>query len=350
MSGIKLQDAGDGIRILSIDNAQKKNALNNALCAELSEKVRELGDDKEARVLIVTGEGGSFCAGADLPDVFGTMGDDVNDIRDHLADTVYQSFLGLRDLKIPVISAVEGPAVGAGLNMALAADVVIASPTADFAATFSKIGLHQGGGCTALLVETLGRQRAMKLILEGGRLTGQEAYDLGMVAALADDPLDAALELATHIFGVGGLESRLSERVRQKEGLTYGIGASLSAGYWGNAGSFAIQASFAPDKRERVIAVILEEMKRMAAEGITAAELARARQDILEGRRQGRADPGALVGGLTSLAERGETWAAAQKRDEALAAVTVEQANAAWRKHIDPAAFVISTAGDFKTP
>lgn len=170
------------------------------------------------------------------------------------------------------------------------------------------------------------------------------------LALNSEDPDYPALELAVHIFGGGGLESRLSERVRQKEGLTYGIGASLSAGFWGNAGSFAIQASYAPDKRDRVIAVVQEELARMAAEGVTAAELARAKKDILEGRKQGRADPGALAGGLTSLAERGETWAAAQARDEALAAVTVEQANAAWRRHIRPDGFVISTAGDFKNP
>jgi zinc protease len=166
----------------------------------------------------------------------------------------------------------------------------------------------------------------------------------------SEDPDYPALELAVHIFGGGGLESRLSERVRQKEGLTYGIGASLGAGFWGNAGSFAIQASYAPDKRDRVIAVVQEEVARMARDGVTAAELERAKKDILEGRKQGRADPGALTGGLASLAERGETWAAAQKRDEALAAVTVEQANAAWRKHIKADSFIISTAGDFKTP
>ncbi|WP_153505646.1 enoyl-CoA hydratase-related protein [Cumulibacter manganitolerans] len=234
MPGINLRDAGDGIRILSIDNASKKNALNNALCMELSGKVRELADDKQARVAIVTGEGGAFCAGADLPDVFGTMGDDVNDIRDHLGDVVYQSFLGLRDLKIPVISAVEGPAVGAGLNMALAADVVIASPTADFAATFSKIGLHQGGGCTPLLVEALGRQRAMKLLLEGGRLTGQEAYDLGLVAALADDPMDAALELAKT---TAGLDPRLSRNIKTavKLSVESGFDAALQFETWAQA-------------------------------------------------------------------------------------------------------------------
>jgi zinc protease len=166
----------------------------------------------------------------------------------------------------------------------------------------------------------------------------------------SEDADYAALELAVHVFGGGGLESRLSERVRQKEGLTYGIGASLSAGFWGNEGSFAIQASYAPDKRERVIAVIKEEVERMSAQGVTAAELARAKKDILEGRKQSRADPGSLAGGLTSLAERGENWAAAQKRDDALAAVTVDQANAAWRKHIKADGFVVSTAGDFKTP
>ncbi|KQW52264.1 MULTISPECIES: pitrilysin family protein [unclassified Roseateles] len=166
----------------------------------------------------------------------------------------------------------------------------------------------------------------------------------------SEDPDYPALELAAHIFGGGGLESRVSERVRQKEGLTYGIGSSLSAGFWGNAGSFAIQASYAPDKRERVIAVVKEEVARMAAEGVTAAELARAKQDILEGRKQGRADTGALAGGLTSLAERGETWGHAQARDDKLAAVTVEQANAAWRKHINADNFIISTAGDFKSP
>ncbi|MCE4554530.1 M16 family metallopeptidase [Roseateles cellulosilyticus] len=157
-----------------------------------------------------------------------------------------------------------------------------------------------------------------------------------------------ALELAVHIFGGGGLESRLSERVRQKEGLTYGIGASLSAGFWGNDGSFAIQASYAPDKRNRVVAVVQEEVARMARDGVTAAELARAKEDILEGRKQSRADLGALAGGLLTLAERGRTWASAQRHDDQLAAVTVEQANEAWRRHIQAAHFVISTAGDFK--
>jgi zinc protease len=164
------------------------------------------------------------------------------------------------------------------------------------------------------------------------------------------DPDHAALLLAVQIFGAGGLESRLNERVRQKEGLTYGIGADLAADYWGRAGGLSIQGSYEPSKRDRVIAVVLEEVRRMSEQGVTAAELARAKKDILEGRKQGRSDTGALSGALNTLAERGETWATAQARDDAVAAVTVEQANAAWRKYVQPDAFVISTAGDFKAP
>ncbi|PZP34598.1 MAG: insulinase family protein [Roseateles depolymerans] len=158
----------------------------------------------------------------------------------------------------------------------------------------------------------------------------------------------AALQLAVHIFGGGGLESRLAERVRQKEGLTYGIDADLDAGYWGQAGGFAIQASYAPDKRDRVIEVVQQELRRMTEQGVSAVELERAKRDILEGRRQGRADTATLTGAVATLAERGETWAAAQARDEAIQSLTVEQVNAAWRRYIHAEGFIISTAGDFK--
>lgn len=171
------------------------------------------------------------------------------------------------------------------------------------------------------------------------------------LALNTEDADYAALDLAVHIFGGGGLESRLSERVRQKEGLTYGIGASLNAGFWGNDGNFAIQATYEPSKRDRIIAVVQEEVDRMTTQGITPAELARAKKDLLEGRKQSRGDLGSLAGGLTSQFERGgKTWADAQAWDDKLSAVTAEQANAAWRKHIRADGFIISTAGDFKAP
>ncbi len=168
------------------------------------------------------------------------------------------------------------------------------------------------------------------------------------LALNSDDADFAPLQVATQIFGGGGLETRLNERLRQKDGLTYGIGAGLDASPWGNAGGLSIQGGYAPDKRDRVVAVVQEELRRMSEQGITAAELARAKKDLAEGRKQGRSEPGSLAGSLAALAERGQTWAQVQARDAAMDAVTVEQANAAWRKHIKGDAFVISTAGDFK--
>lgn len=157
------------------------------------------------------------------------------------------------------------------------------------------------------------------------------------------------LALAVRIFGVG-MESRLSERVRQKEGLTYNIGVSLDAGSWGDAGGFGVEASYAPENRDRIIAVVQEEIRRMSAGGVTTAELARNKKSFLESRKAARIGPGPLAGYLVGLAERGETWDLFQRQDDAIAAVTVEQANTAWRRYIKAEGFVISTAGDFKTP
>lgn len=164
----------------------------------------------------------------------------------------------------------------------------------------------------------------------------------------SEDPDFEAMELAVQIFGGGGLESRLSERVRVKEGLSYGVGASLDASVYGDDGGMTIRGTYAPDKRDRVIAVVQEEIQRMSESGITEAELSRAKKTFAEARRQSRSDIGSLAGALSGLSERGETWAKVEAEDAALAAVTVASANAAWRKYIRPDAFVISTAGDFK--
>lgn len=156
------------------------------------------------------------------------------------------------------------------------------------------------------------------------------------------------LLLASHVFGGGALESRLSTRVRQQAGLSYGIGAGLAAGRFGDEAALTIGGSFAPQNREQVLALVQDELKRMSEQGIGEAELARAKKDILEGRRQARADEGQLAGTLLRLADEGESWAQVAQREAALQAVTVAQANAAWRKLIKPDGFVISTVGDFK--
>jgi zinc protease len=158
----------------------------------------------------------------------------------------------------------------------------------------------------------------------------------------------AALQVAARIFGGGGLESRLASRVRVKDGLSYSIGSGLSVPQHGDRAGLSIDASFSPDQRERVIQAVREELGRYAEEGPTEAEVARARQDLLAQRRESRGDDGALPGLLLVLDDLGDTFDAARKRDEAIAAVTREQALAAWRRHVRIDGFVVSAAGDFK--
>jgi enoyl-CoA hydratase len=144
---------------------------------------------------VVAGNGPAFSAGADLPALFGDVDRDLAEIRTGL-HAVYDSFLRVRRLAIPTIAAVHGAAVGAGVNLAMSCDVRIAGPGARFGVTFTKLGLHPGGGCTYFLTQALGRQRALSLILDGGTLDADEALRLGLVLDVVDDPLHAAVEQA----------------------------------------------------------------------------------------------------------------------------------------------------------
>lgn len=188
-------DATDGVRVLTLTDPDRRNALSPALQAELAAAVASVADDRDARVLVVTGAGSAFSAGADLPAVFDQLDRHVSEIREGLR-TIYDSFLRVRRLDIPTIAAVNGAAVGAGVNLAMCCDVRIAGPTARFGITFTKLGLHPGGGCTWFLTRALGRQRAMALIMDGGVLSAEDARDLGLVLDVAEDPLAEALALA----------------------------------------------------------------------------------------------------------------------------------------------------------
>ena len=196
MSLVLLEDGPvEGVRVLTLNDPDKRNALSPALQAALGEAVDGIARDAEARVLVVTGAGSAFSAGADLPAVFGELTREVADIRAGLK-TIYSSFLRVRALEIPAIAAVNGAAVGAGVNLAMCCDVRIAGPHAKFGVTFTKLGLHPGGGCTYFLTQALGRQRAMSLIMDGAVLDAEEMLRLGLVREVAPDPVAAALEVA----------------------------------------------------------------------------------------------------------------------------------------------------------
>ncbi|HYJ69856.1 MAG TPA: enoyl-CoA hydratase-related protein [Nocardioidaceae bacterium] len=122
-------EAKGAVRVLTLDNPERRNAIDLELRDDLAAAVQVVRDDADARALVVSGAGKGFCAGADLPGLFGDEARTVSDTRDFLK-RIYDSFLSITALPIPTIAAVHGAAVGAGLNLAMACDIRIASPTA----------------------------------------------------------------------------------------------------------------------------------------------------------------------------------------------------------------------------
>src|SRR5262249_42036949 len=142
-------------------------------------------------------------------------------------------------------------------------------------------------------------------------------------------------------------ESRIPDRVREKEGLSYAIQTWISPNSFEENSQLNIYAIFAPQNRERLRNAVGEEFARALKDGFTEAELADAKRSLLQARRIARAQDPSLTTGLVSQAYLGRTWDYAQKIDAGIAAVTLEQANAVLRKYVDAKGFAYSYAGDF---
>jgi enoyl-CoA hydratase len=242
---IKIERHDDGVRVLVLDDPAKRNAIGPEMRAELNSAAKQLADDVDARCLVVTGSGSSFCAGADLVALFDVDGASPSEIRARQL-SYYESFLWLRELPYPTVAAVNGHAIGAGLNFALACDIVIAGPRSKFGASFAKLGLHPGGGCTSFLTQRIGSGRALRTLLLGLTLDGPEAYAQRLADVFADDPRAEALSLAAL---VAALEPSLARDIKRSVSIAASSSFDASIGFesWAQAAS-----SFSPGVREGI--------------------------------------------------------------------------------------------------
>ncbi|MCX6927799.1 MAG: insulinase family protein, partial [Verrucomicrobia bacterium] len=163
-----------------------------------------------------------------------------------------------------------------------------------------------------------------------------------------DDPDYPALVMANYIFGGGTLSSRLGNRIRQKEGLSYGVTSSLSVSSQDRRSGFTISAIVNPQNLARLQQCALEELDRLLRDGVTGEELDRARQGYLQALKVGRASDTALAGTLGSLRHLDRTMAWESDLEKKIAALTPEQIRPALHRHIDPAKLVVVAAGDFE--
>ncbi|MBW4707994.1 enoyl-CoA hydratase/isomerase family protein [Roseobacter sp. YSTF-M11] len=220
----------DGVATITLNRPDKMNALSTQMRAEIAYAVTEAG--KSARVVVLTGAGRAFCSGQDL-------GDRVSaanlDLERTLRDEYAPMLRAIVDCPVPTIAAVNGPAAGAGANLALAADVVIAAESAYFLQAFARIGLIPDAGGTYVLPRTMGTAKAMGAALFADKITARQADDWGMIweavpddtfaehwqaraAHLAQGPTAAYAAIKTVIRGSwnNSMEDQLSLEARQQ--------------------------------------------------------------------------------------------------------------------------------------
>jgi enoyl-CoA hydratase len=165
-------EVADGVAIVRVDDPAHRNAMSYEMARQLAETVRAVQNDERVGALILTAAPPVFSAGGSIDDLEAPPGP--------LAE-VYAGFEALAASEFPTIAIVAGPAIGAGVNLALACDVILASPEAVFDPRFLDLGIHPGGGHLWKLRQLVGRQGAAALVLLGDTLTGTEAEARGLV-------------------------------------------------------------------------------------------------------------------------------------------------------------------------
>ncbi|GIW42406.1 MAG: crotonase [Candidatus Binatia bacterium] len=212
---VRVDRRADGVRLLVLDDPERRNAMTARLLSDFSAAVAGLASDPEARVLVVTGAGKHFCSGADFRDPPASDPELPPGLRFHAsARATYGAFLGLLDLEIPTIAAVNGAAIGGGLGLALLCDLRVVAEDARLGATFATLGFHPGMAITYLLPRLVGLPRAAEILFTGRVLGGREALELGLAnrCVPAAELLDAALGLAGEIAEKAPLAIRLMKR------------------------------------------------------------------------------------------------------------------------------------------
>jgi 2-(1,2-epoxy-1,2-dihydrophenyl)acetyl-CoA isomerase len=176
-----------GVLTLILNRPERLNALNTPLIEALSAGIKRAGADPDCRVVLITGAGRGFCAGADLANRAFAPGQTRPDLGAALENGLNPIIRGIRNLPKPVVCAVNGPAAGAGANIALACDIVLAAKSAQFLQAFARIGLIPDAGGTFVLPRLIGDARARALMMMAEPIGAERAEAIGMIYRAVDD-------------------------------------------------------------------------------------------------------------------------------------------------------------------
>ncbi|HNU47811.1 MAG TPA: enoyl-CoA hydratase-related protein [Bacteroidia bacterium] len=195
MRSTVLQEINGQVVILTLNRPEKFNSFNREMSLQLQDELKKAANNSEIRAILISGTGKAFCAGQDLSEAIDANGPGIDAIvREH-----YNPIITLiRNIEKPIVCAVNGVAAGAGANIALCCDIVLAAESALFIQAFSKIGLIPDSGGTFFLPRLIGFQRASALTMLGDKVSAAEAVSMGMIYKSVDDTLlmDTAMQIS----------------------------------------------------------------------------------------------------------------------------------------------------------
>ena len=180
-------ECADAIARIMLNRPDRLNSFTTQMHEELRAALRDVANDRSIRVLLLTGAGRGFCAGQDLADRAVVPGETPVDLGASIENHYRPLVLTLRELPLPVVCAVNGVAAGAGANIALACDIVVATRSASFVQAFCRIGLIPDAGGSYFLPRLVGSARAMGLAMLGDKLTAEQAEAWGLIWKCVDD-------------------------------------------------------------------------------------------------------------------------------------------------------------------
>lgn len=209
---LRVDRSRPGVALVTLDDPDRRNVMSDEMTRSWTTVMAALADDPDLRCVVVTGAGTAFCSGGDIGWIASDPDASVDDLRNRMLP-FYRAWLAVRDLEVPTIAAINGPAIGAGLCMPLACDIRYAAAGARVGAPFVKLGLHPGMAATHLFPDVVGRAAARDLLLTGRIVTADEALALGLVSRVlpAETFLDEVLEAAAGVAAAAPLASRLTK-------------------------------------------------------------------------------------------------------------------------------------------
>jgi len=218
------------IAVVSLSRPEQLNAMNVEMGHEFKQMLNEL--PHTVRCVVLTGKGKAFSAGGDIQ----FLEDRARDTPHHNTQEMlrfYDRFLSMRRLKVPIISAINGPAVGAGLCLAMATDIRVTYSECMLQLPFSTFGLHPGMAATFFLPQVAGYETALRLLLTGDKINGKQAKEMGLVSECLNEPEDVltkSLEIASSIASCPpvGIETTLMTLRRQQELYSGGLASALA--------------------------------------------------------------------------------------------------------------------------